>query len=228
MLNEIIFIEPWRYNSSMSNVRYLFFFLIILLSFACHKKQELKIIGVIVLNDFDETNISYIVNNIESYYNCTCKLLNPIQIPSNCITTVKTERYRADSIIRYLVSIKPESVDYILGLTNENISNTKRDLNGKVKYPESYFCDISIFGLGFCPGKSCVVSSFNFKNANINLVKARLQKITIHELGHNFGLPHCKNENCVIQDAGETVKILDESDTKLCQKCCKKINNMIR
>ena len=189
----------------------------------CTQKTRTKTIGIIVLNDFEDENIEYIIDNIQSYYKCKCIVLNKIQLPENCITTIKTKRYRADSIIRYLAIIKPDSVDYILGLTNQNISYTKRETNGKIKYPESYFCDISIFGLGFCPGKSSVVSSFNFKNANKELIKSRLQKITIHELGHNFGLPHCKNKECVMQDAAETLKILDETKIELCKKCIAKI-----
>ncbi len=186
---------------------------------ACTQKTTTKRIGVVVLNNFEDENLKYIISKIESYYKCKCIILDNIQLPEKCITTIKTKRYRADSIIRYLASIKPDSVDYILGLTDENISHTKRDIDGKIKYPEFYFCDISIFGLGFCPGNSCVVSSFNFKNADSELVKARLQKISIHELGHNFGLPHCKNNECVMQDASETLKILDKTKIELCKKC---------
>lgn len=195
---------------------------------SCKKETENKTVGIVVLNDFKQEYFEGIKTNIESYYKCKCVLLNTIQLPKNCITTIKEKRYRADSIIYFLKSVKPDSVDFILGLTNENISNTKYDSRGKIRIPVYYFIDISVFGLGFCPGKSCVVSSFNFKNADTELVKARLQKITIHELGHNFGLPHCKNKNCVIQDGAENLQLLDASDMKLCEKCCRKISKMIR
>ena len=206
---------------------YIYLFTLTMLV-SCAQETKDKVVGIVVLNDFEQTYIDDIITNIQSYYKCKCVLLNTIQLPQNCITTIKYTRYRADSIIRYLRDIKPDSIDYILGLTNENISNTQYDKYGKIKFPESYFVDVSIFGLGFRPGKSCVVSSFNFWNADSNLAKTRLKKIAIHELGHNFGLPHCKSKDCVIQDGTETLKILDESDTKLCRKCSKKINRMIR
>lgn len=206
----------------------IFIYLFLSFSLSCKQKSTDKIVGVVVLNDFEHDYIEGIITNIETYYKCKCVVLNTIQLPEKCITTLKEKRYRADSIIRYLKSIKPDMVDYILGLTNDNISNTKYDSLGKIKIPETYFVDISIFGLGFCPGKSCVVSSFNFKNAETIITKARLQKITIHELGHNFGLPHCKSKNCVIQDGAENLELLDESDMKLCEKCCRRVNKWVR
>lgn len=211
----------------MNHLKTIFLILTFTIILSCSKNQTTKTVGIIIINDFETANLNYIIDNIESIYKCKCVLLKNIYLPENCITTIKTKRYRADSIIQYLRRIKPDSVNYILGLTNENISNTKFDRTGKIKIPESYFIDISIFGLGFCPGKSCVVSSYCFKNACDDLVKSRLKKITIHELGHNFGLPHCVYNDCVMQDAGETVKILDESDTKLCQHCRKKISNIV-
>ena len=38
------------------------------------------------------------------------------------------------------------------------------------------------------------------------LVRERLWKVAIHELGHTLGLPHCPNNGCLMQDAHGTVK----------------------
>lgn len=46
----------------------------------------------------------------------------------------------------------PDSLDYIIGLTDKDISTTKK-ANGKMLEPASKYKDLGIMGLGFCPGK---------------------------------------------------------------------------
>ena len=36
----------------------------------CTQKTRTKTIGIIVLNDFEDENIEYIIDNIQSYYKC--------------------------------------------------------------------------------------------------------------------------------------------------------------
>ena len=48
----------------------------------------------------------------------------------------------------------------------------------------------------------------------------RLQKVVIHEVGHNLGLPHCKvDSRCVMRDAAEKIQTIDEVDAALCEAC---------
>lgn len=47
----------------------------------------------------------------------------------------------------------------------------------------------------------------------------RLKKVTMHELGHNLGLPHCPNKHCFMQDAAETIKTIDGVELNLCEEC---------
>lgn len=74
-------------------------------------------------------------------------------------------------------------------------------------------------GLGFCLGKSCVVSTFRLKHTNQNIHLKRLQKVAVHEFGHNLGLPHCKDKKCVMTDAVESIKTIDNVQLALCNKC---------
>ena len=46
----------------------------------------------------------------------------------------------------------------------------------------------------------------------------------MHELGHNLGLKHCdKDAKCLMRNAAETVKTVDQVDLKLCTYCLSKI-----
>lgn len=79
-------------------------------------------------------------------------------------------------------------------------------------------------GLAYCPGNSCVVSGFRLKHKNEEKHFGRFKKVVIHELGHNFGLPHCADKNCVMTDAVEKITTIDNAKPDLCNKCKQKLN----
>jgi archaemetzincin len=53
-------------------------------------------------------------------------------------------------------------------------------------------------GLGYCPGKSCVASTFRLHGNNRF---EKLVKVALHELGHTEGLNHCPEKTCLLRDA---------------------------
>ena len=114
----------------------------------------------------------------------------------------------------------------MLGLIAKDISTTKRDRYGKVKKPESKYEDWGIFGLGYRPGSSAIVSTFRIRHNDRAKFQERFQKICIHEIGHNLGLKHCEfDDRCVMRDAAETIKTVDQVDLYLCGYCRTQIQN---
>ena len=69
-------------------------------------------------------------------------------------------------------------------------------------------------GLGFEPGNACVVSTYRLSRNNL---LNQLDKLTLHELGHTQGLPHCNKKECFMRDA-EGGNYFDE-ETSFCQSC---------
>lgn len=131
---------------------------------------------------------------------------NSIVLPQKALVQSRT-RYRADSLIRFLRDFAKDG-QLIIGVTNRDISTTKG------AYP-----DWGVMGLGFCPGKSCIASTFRLKGKNRN---EKLFKIAIHELGHTQGLAltktkHCLDKACLMRDA-EGKDHLDEL-RYFCSKC---------
>ena len=180
-------------------------------------------IGIQPLGNFNPSLIDTIKQTIKDVYGFEVIALEGINIPQEAYTNIKSPRYRADTLIRYLKRIKPDSIDYILGLTSKEISVTKKDKFGNIKQPEYKYKDWGIFGLAFVPGTSCIVSTFRLKSSKSKFID-RFTKVCIHELGHNLGLGHCENhEKCVMRDAAETIKTIDHVDLILCEKCKKEI-----
>ncbi len=188
----------------------------------CIFKQPIKI-GIQPYEQFNTSLTDTVASALRQTYGAEIYLMYNQPLPAEAFIHTKTSRYRADTLIRLLKTNKPDFVDYFVGLTTQDISFTKRDSEGKIKKPENTYSDWGIFGLGYMPGNSCVVSSYRLQHKDQTIFIDRLKKVAIHELGHNLGLPHCDTKGCVMQDAVESIQTIDKADASLCTKCKKRI-----
>lgn len=200
----------------------LILFIVIIFCFACASKP--KQIGILPYGNIDESVINLVSDILKTTYKTEVIILNKKELPKSAFVTIKSSRYRADSLLKDLLKIRPDSIDYVIGITAKDISTTKRNANGAIKKPESKYTDWGIFGLGYRPGKSCVISTFRLQNTDSETFYSRVQKISIHEIGHNLGLKHCDTDKCVMQDAVETINTVDSVGFELCALCFKQIN----
>lgn len=180
-------------------------------------------IGIQPLGVVGKTFTDIIAAALKSEYGAHVSLLPMRQLPPETFINAKTPRYRADKLIKILRDDKPDSLDLVIGITYKDISITNVDALGQVKKPESKYADWGVFGYGYCPGKSSIVSTQRLRTPNKSRLLQRLKKIAIHEVGHNLGLAHCTNTDCVMQDAAETIRTIDAVNGKLCAQCRQKI-----
>jgi archaemetzincin len=122
------------------------------------------------------------------------------------------KRYRADRLIEHLLGFVegfPQTTR-VLGLTEVDISTT----NGEIP-------DWGIFGLGYAPGQSAVVSSFRLKRRTKNRAhfRFRVANTALHEVGHTFGLQHCTEDRCPMRDAEGSIASTDASNGFLGPQC---------
>ena len=81
-----------------------------------------------------------------------------------------------------------------------------------------------IFGQAYLNGRSGIVSISRLSNERYGMkaddkqLVDRFRKEVIHELGHTFGLIHCKNSTCVMRSS-TYVEDIDQKDHQLCEKC---------
>lgn len=192
---------------------------------ACSEKSVDKqtVVGVIPYNGISTDKAGRLKAEIEKYYGVQVKMLSSQVLPKAAFINIKSPRYRADSLIIFQQRVIPDGVDYVMGLTESDISTTKRDGKGNIKKPVWKYNDFGIMGLAYCPGKSSVVSGFRLKHQDTAVHFGRFKKVVIHELGHNFGLPHCPDKKCVMTDAVESIRTIDNANPGLCEECKKKI-----
>lgn len=189
----------------VSLINYLFAILFLV---SCNEKSnsqakvETKKI-ILQLQPFKDIKIDEVKNiakQIETIYP-NVEILSAIDFPENSYYQPRN-RYRADSIIKFLISQTKDNFIKV-GLTTKDISATK----GSVE-------DFGIMGLGYRPGKACVASSFRL---NPSKRKEQFYKIIIHEIGHTQGLKHCPEKTCFMRDA-EGGNPTDE-ETDFCDNC---------
>lgn len=186
----------------MYKLIFLCFFVFISCKKAEHPTEHSKTIVLQPLGNFQSNSANEILEKIKEI-NPNVVLRKAIDFPSGSYYKPRN-RFRADSIIKNLkTKIGQDSV--IVGLSNKDISTTKGNIR-----------DWGIMGLGYHPGKACIVSDFRLSEKN---KKEQFYKVVLHELGHTEGLPHCKIKDCLMRDAEGANPIDQEKD--FCRDCRK-------
>lgn len=194
--------------------------------FSCSDKNqdlENKIVAIQPYKGFPKSKTDTLSKAISDFYHISVIVLPEKELPKSAFVNIKSPRYRADTIINIQKKAIPDSVDFIMGFTDKDVSVTKKESDGSIKKPEWKYNDFGVMGLAYCPGKSAVISSFRLKTKDSKLHFTRLKKVTIHEFGHNLGLPHCPDPHCVMTSANEKISTIDSEKMELCKKCKTKL-----
>ena len=198
--------------------RVLFYLILIFLSASCAqtaKKPNEKAVVLAAFSDFDTALMQYLSHEVTEFYGCRVNTELAGQLPASAFF-LQRKRYRADSLLRFLSKRKSANSDHIMGLTGSDISVSIHQNN-----------DWGVFGLGQCPGPAAVVSTFRLKREQQNetAFKNRLKNVVLHELGHNFGLPHCPDKTCLMKDAKGKLSSVEGDNRMLCTSCRLKIQS---
>jgi archaemetzincin len=169
---------------------------------------EKKVIHILPLGEVKAEYVNEVVSAVKKFYGYDCVVLPQVK-PTDDIMAASRMRYEAGKILQ-----KYNSKEFLLILTTEDIAcRTEKS------------SEWGIFGLGYMPGTTCVVSTFRLRRTNGYLVSStvlmeRLDKICLHEIGHNLGLDHCMNDpRCMMNTADGTIRQVDREKIWFCDKC---------
>lgn len=157
------------------------------------------------LGNIDADYLEYVKKSVIDFYGSKCVIKPKIELTNDLLAVSKT-RYDANKILA-----KYKSNINLLLITEKDIAYKK----------SAQYTEWGIFGLGFRPGKTCVISNFRLKkNVSKQQMLVRLKKVALHEIGHNLGLSHCiHNKECMMNDADGTIKQVDREKIWFCEKC---------
>ena len=186
------------------------------------KTSEL-VVHIQPLGNVDPDYLTFVKNSLQNDFS-SVKILPKMNLPKKAFVPIR-RRYDANKMLWFLedlyITRKYSNEILLVGVTESDICQNRT--NPKEWKDKKGFRspDYGIIGLGYQPKSSNTISS---KKVNINSTyrlksnkKEQLVKLIKHELGHNFGLPHCPNKSCLMRDA-EGGNHFDEM-TGFCKKC---------
>jgi archaemetzincin len=104
----------------------------------------------------------------------------------------------------------PEDTIKAVGLTAADLTTEDRNF---------------LYGLGYCPGPCCILSTAHLKSETTPEWKyrARLFRLLLHEHGHNYGLLHCRSSKCIMAYSSGASAI-DRQRLNFCIRCSKALS----
>jgi len=175
-----------------------------------------QIIAIQPLDNYSEKELFSVLEEIRWFYNKKVILLEPIDIPITFYNPI-VKKYSADSIINLLSKLHNDTIVEIVGITHKPIYTVKEDKHGP-------YYDESMFGMGYLPGNSCVISDNRFWINDSKIFNYRLRNVILHEIGHNAGLPHCPDKKCLMSKMSGDFSTLSYGVYDFCEKCKKKLS----
>ncbi|WP_333784407.1 archaemetzincin family Zn-dependent metalloprotease [Thermocrinis sp.] len=79
-----------------------------------------------------------------------------------------------------------------------------------------------VFGIGELDGRCALVSTYRLFHKDERVFFERVFKEINHELGHTFGLLHCKTPGCVMNFSNSVFEV-DQKSKNFCLKCKSKL-----
>ena len=123
------------------------------------------------------------------------------------------QQYTADAVMELLQGVSCPEAERLVGLIDQDCRSQRLNF---------------VFGFADVNGRESFVAlprlrpDFYELDENKCLVRQRVLKEVVHELGHTWGLSHCENEACVMRFSN-SVEDTDGKDTAFCQNCRAKI-----
>lgn len=220
----------------MKSLKWYFVLFLCVLLVACGTKSDSEsliahksgksIKSVVCIQPFGNVNAGYLTfvkNSLQNDFS-SVKILPKMNFPRTAFVKIR-HRYDANKMLGILqglyVEHKYPKETFLVGVTESDLCQNRE--NPKIWKGKKGFGspDYGIMGLGYRPKSKNIVSS---QKVNINSTrrlnsnkKEQLVKLIKHELGHNFGIPHCPNKSCIMRDA-EGGNHFDEM-TGFCKKC---------
>lgn len=184
----------------------LFLLLIILIvTTSFYFLKPVTTIKIQPLGDVSPQYINLVKKSVKTFYGYNCVVL-PKKTITNSMLSKITKRVDANKALRSNLSF-----DNLLLLTEKDICY----------YKDKNRPEYGIFGLGLNPGRTCIISTFRLKRGvTKQKTLERLEKVALHEIGHNIGLEHCEyDKKCMMNDAKGTIKQVDAEKVWFCEKC---------
>jgi archaemetzincin len=167
-----------------------------------------KRIQLLPLGSVDPELLSDLATGLVGEFAIPCELLTPIAEPTGAFNVTR-QQYSSTEILASLSQRNTPDTWRLLAITNLDLY-----------IPILTF----VFGEAQLGGPSAVVSLHRLRDEfyglppNILLLRERLLKESVHELGHTLNLSHCEDYQCAMSRS-HGVEWIDLKSARFCRTC---------
>jgi len=150
----------------------------------------------------------WIENAAAEWFPLPIQHLPGLSIPESAYDP-KRKQYQSVDIMRMLAQCAPHDNSRVLGITDVDLS-----------IPMLSF----LFGQAQLDGPVAIVSLCRLQQefyglpAQNDVLRERLAKEVLHEMGHTFGLVHCPEQKCAMS-LSTHIGLVDEKAERYCSRC---------
>ncbi len=165
-------------------------------------------LGLVALGPVDPEILRRLRIALTKFFGLRAKVLRPQPLPEQTRHIVR-QQYHSTQLLEYLLATNTSGALRVLGVTAVDLY-----------IPILTF----VFGEAQLNGQAAVISLYRPRGDADGtsppqaVVLRRLLKLGIHELGHTFGLGHCREEGCLMGFA-PTLEKLDHKNLAFCKYC---------
>ena len=159
-------------------------------------------------DDFPEAKARRLRDQLQQVYPSVILVKTSIPLPKACYYKPR-DIYKGTGLLDDLLKFR--NGGYALGLTRKIIYD-KNEISPT----------FGIFGISYIGDSVSVISSLRPKTLK-PMTDNDMQELMLHELGHAFGLPHCRDERCIMVDAEHGYKFAQTQS--FCNDCKNYLNN---
>lgn len=172
---------------------------------------------IVAINPIDTSLLNPLVKPLGASFGRPVEVAKAMPLDGSFALNVSRNQYGSTPLISALLEKFEDFNGKILGVTS-----------GDLFVPVLTY----VFGEAQLEGKVAVVSSHRLRDeyyglpANRDLLRLRLVKESVHELGHAFGLLHCNNYLCVMHSS-TGVEEIDVKTERLCGACAEQLHSKL-
>jgi len=156
----------------------------------------------------DKLLLQSLKSDLEKFLGLAVEVMGNMPVPEGSYERSRNQ-YHSTKILKEILTEVPEGALKILGVIDKDLC-----------IPILTF----VFGEAQLGGTASIVSLARLRQefyglpADNAVFYERLCKESLHELGHNFGLTHCRNRECVMY-LSNTVMDVDRKGITYCREC---------